>query len=270
MAAKVDLYNNAYAKTGHEVYRQIRTETYGHDLGQTSWVSAEESALIPELLKLASGAAVLEIGSGSGLYAIELARRVGCSVTGLDLNEHGIVTANQLSASAGMEMLVRFQQCDVSKPLSFAEETFDAAFANDVLCHVAERASVLKELFRVLRPGARLLFSDALVIGGMISNTEIATRSSIGPYFFSPPGKNERLLESAGFEMLSVTDTSEQAAALARRWRDAREGHREELIPLEGAERFGGLQQFLACVQALTSERRLLRYVYLAEKTRPG
>ena len=39
MAAKVDLYDNAYAHYDAEVYRQIRVETYGEDLGQTSWVN---------------------------------------------------------------------------------------------------------------------------------------------------------------------------------------------------------------------------------------
>jgi len=73
-------------------------------------------------------------------------------------------------------------------------------------------------------------------------------------------------LTLAGFTVLSVSDTSEQAAAIAERWRDARERRREELIALEALERYEGLQRFLACVHALTSERRLLRYVYLAEK----
>ena len=47
MPAKVDLYNNAYGNYNAEVYRQISVETYGEDLGQTSWVTAEESAEIP-------------------------------------------------------------------------------------------------------------------------------------------------------------------------------------------------------------------------------
>src|SRR5207253_7813940 len=45
----------------------------------------------------------------------------------------------------------------------------------------------------------RMLFTDALVVTGILSNGEIATRSSIGPYFFLPAGENERLIETAGF-----------------------------------------------------------------------
>jgi hypothetical protein len=113
-----------------------------------------------------------------------------------------------------------------------------------------------------------MLFSDALVIGGMISQEEIAARSSIGYYVFSPPGENERLIESAGFGLLRVLDTTENAARIAERWHQARENSKTELIALEGDGNFEGLQRFLSCVHSLTRERRLLRSLYLMAK--PG
>lgn len=268
MPDHVDLYDSAYAGLEHELYRQIRTETYGQDLGQTSWVTTDESESIRRLLNLTRGSNVLEVGCGSGFYALHLARRVGCRIIGLDINPHGIATATQLAATAGLESLARFQECDASQPLPFPDEHFTAAFGNDALCHIPQRGRLLEELFRVLRPGTQLLFSDALIIGGMISHLELATRSSIGPYFFSPPGENERLLASAGFNLVSTADTSGEAAIIADRWRAARERRREELIPLEGSDRYEGLQRFLACVHTLTSERRLLRHLYVAQK--PG
>ncbi len=266
MPSQVDLYNNAYAKLEDDLYRIIRIDTYGQDLGQTSWVNSDESDLIPVLLKLNSDSSVLDVGCGSGLYAIYLAKRLGCQITGLDINPHAIANATHLVAASALDRVARFEQCDVSKPLSFADASFNAAFANDALCHIPERLSVLKELLRILCPGARLLFSDALIIGGVISHIELVTRSSIGPYFFSPPGENERLLAAAGFTVLSVSDTSEQAAVIAKLWHEARERRHEQLTALEGPDRYEGLQRFLACVHELTSERRLLRHVYLAEK----
>ena len=99
---------------------------------------------------------------------------------------------------------------------------FDAVFSNDVLCHIPGRESLLREIFRVIKSGGRMLFSDALIIGGLISEQEIATRSSIGHYIFSPPGENERLIEQAGFLLIRLTDTTENAATIAER-RAARE-----------------------------------------------
>ena len=269
MPPKVDLYDNAYATLENDLYRIIRVETYGQDFGQTSWVTNAESDLIPELLNLDRASHVLDIGCGSGLYTLHIAKSVGCRLTGLDVNPHAIAGAKQIAASASLNDLLRFEQCDASRPLPFAPGTFDAAFANDALCHIPGRPGLLIDLIRVLRPGARLLFSDALLIGGVISHVELATRSSIGPYFFSPPGENERLLVAAGFKLLSSADTSDQAAAIAGRWRDARERRREQLITLEGKDRYEGLQRFLVCVHQLTSERRLLRHVYLAQKPGP-
>jgi hypothetical protein len=99
-----------------------------------------------------------------------------------------------------------------------------------------------------------------------VSHEEIATRSSIGKYLFSPPGENERLLKQAGFSILEARDTTANAAKIAQRWRDAREKRRPALVTAEGTQNFEGIQRFLACVHLLTRERRLLRMVYLAEK----
>jgi SAM-dependent methyltransferase len=210
---------------------------------------------------------VLEIGCGSGVYALHIAKTIGCRITGLDINTLGIHNANQLAMHRGLRTQAQFEVCDVSKPLPFADETFDAIFSNDVLCHIPGRPALLTEMYRVLKPGGkRMLFSDALIIGGIVSQDEIATRSSIGYYLFSPPGENERLILQAGFTDLKVADTTGQAAAIAGRWHQARQKYSDKLLALEGEQKYGGLQRFLSCVQTLTQERRLLRLLYHARK----
>ena len=86
MSAGVDLYNSAYANYGSDIYRQVRMETYGEDFGQTSWVATEESMEIPQLLDLKPISSALEVGCGSGAYALYLAETVGCSLVSLDVN----------------------------------------------------------------------------------------------------------------------------------------------------------------------------------------
>jgi hypothetical protein len=110
------------------------------------------------------------------------------------------------------------------------------------------------------------LFSDALIIGGLVSDEEIATRSSIGSYVFAPPGVNERLLEAAGFCVVSVRDTSAAAADIAKRRHAARDRRKTELIAAEGQANFEGQQRFLEGVHRLSSEKRLLRCLYMARK----
>jgi SAM-dependent methyltransferase len=133
------------------------------------------------------------------------------------------------------------------------------------MCHILSRLNVLRERRRLLRPGGRVLFTDAMIISGMVSHDELAIRSSIGFYLFVPPGKNERLIGEAGFRLLQAKDTTDAAAAVAGR-RTAREQHRVDLLAREGDATFAGLQRFLGCVERLLSERRLSRFAYLAEK----
>ncbi|HUN64433.1 MAG TPA: methyltransferase domain-containing protein [Candidatus Sulfotelmatobacter sp.] len=266
MPETVDLYDNAYAHYGDEIYRQIRVETYGEDLGQTGWATTQESQEIPRALQLDANSHALEIGCGSGRYALQVAATTGCRIVGLDVNAPGIANASQLAASLQLSQRAQFRIADASQALPFADGEFDAAFSNDVLCHIPDREALLGELFRVLKPGARFLFSDALVIGGMVTHQELATRSSIGYYVFSPPGENERLLEQAGFRNAVTKDTSEVAGQIAKRWHDARGKRAEALRAIEGPANFEGLQKFLSTVNELTSEKRLLRLLYVAQK----
>jgi ubiquinone/menaquinone biosynthesis C-methylase UbiE len=267
MTGTVDLYDNAYAHYEMDAYREVRVETYGEDLGQTGWTTTKESNEIPRSLGITPTAKVLEIGCGSGRYALEVAATTGCRILGLDANEPGIQNANRLASIQNLSARARFEVADCSKPLALHPDSFDGVFSNDVLCHIPDRPAILAELFRVLKPGARLLFSDALVIGGTISHQELAARSAVGYYLFSPPGENERLLKQAGFRVLTVEDTTNNASEISKRWSEARQKRREALLTIEGEKNFGGLQQFLSNVYALTSERRLLRFLYIAERT---
>ena len=121
----------------------------------------------------------------------------------------------------------------------------------------------------MLRPGGRVLFTDPIVVTGQLSNEEMRVRSSIGFFLFTPPGHNERLLEQAGFTVRKVRDVTDAVASVSRRWHDARANRRERLTAVEGNEGFDGLQRFLAAVHVLSSERRLSRQMYLADKRGP-
>jgi SAM-dependent methyltransferase len=209
---------------------------------------------------------VLEVGSGSGGPAVYLAVARGCRVTGVDINEHGVRNSERLAAAHGVADRVQFHAVDASRPLPFAAATFDVVVSNDAMCHIANRLAVLEDWHRVLRPGGRMLFTDAMIVTGLVSQEELATRSSIGWYLFVPPGENERLIARAGFTLLASEDVTAAAETVAQRWHAARDSHRDELVEREGEANFAGLQRFLACVHRLSAERRLSRYCYLAEK----
>ena len=262
----VNLYDNVYADFAGDAEHAVRQETYGEDLGQSSWLTAREWLEFADQLGITSGTDVLEVGSGSGGPAVYLAAKRECRITGVDVNEHGVRNAAALAVAHGLTERAQFKAVDASKPLPFSNESFDVVLSNDAMCHIANRAAVLRDWYRVLRPGGRVLFTDAMVLTGVVSHEEIATRSSIGFYLFVPPGVNEAMLREAGFVIRGVQDVTANAAEVASRWQDARARHRDPLVAREGEANFEGLQRFLRCVHVLSVERRLSRYAYLAEK----
>lgn len=266
MDAPVDLYNTSYEQFSADVHQAVRAATYGEDLGQSSWMTADELRHFIELLRLDASSSVLEIGSGSGGPAVFLAETVGCRVFGFDVNEFGVNTANSLARARKLDQRVRFEVADASQPLPFELNTFDAVLSNDAMCHISGRLDVLREWHRVLKPGGRMLFTDALVLSGLVSHEEIARRSAIGLYFYVPPGANEQLIAAAGFDLIRCDDLTASAAVISLRWHAARADHRDELIRIEGEHNFAGLQAFLWCVHTLASEGRLSRHMYLARK----
>ena len=266
MSGPVDLYG-IYRDFADPVNAEIRGETFGADIGQNSWTTVEEYARVMPWLEVASGGRVLEVASGSGGPAIHLARLLDCQVTGIDRDAGGVATATQMASRCGESHRVRFEVADAEARLPFGANAFDGLVCIDALNHLRDRRGVLKEWWRVLRPGRRALFTDPVVVTGPVTGEELSTRSSIGPFLFLPPGVNERLIDEAGFGLVRQEDVSEAAATIAGRWHDARQRRRDALIVREGESRYAGLQRFFAMVRDLARERRLSRWLYLVEKT---
>lgn len=267
MTSQVDLYDSHYGRLGTDAQSEVRRETYGEDLGQASWITAEEAREWFDRLALGPGGRALEVACGSGGVTCAMARHTGAAAIGIDINEHAIAAALQRAERAGLSGLVTFRTADASAPLPFPAASIDAVFCNDSINHLPDRAAVLAGWHRLLRPGGRLLYTDPIVVTGQLSNEEIRARSSIGFFLFTPVGENERLLGRAGFRVLEVSDRTAAVAGVAERWRNARAARRAPLIAQEGEEAFEGLQAFLAMVHTLASERRLSRFAYLAERT---
>jgi SAM-dependent methyltransferase len=265
MQHEVDFYRN-YSDFNESVSKAIRAEAFGEDIGQNSWITADEYLRFAGWLGLFPDSRVLEVASGSGGPSLWLARRAGCRLTGVDSNESGIETASRAAAEGGLADRVDFHREDANTRLPFDDETFDGILCMDAMNHLPDRASILRDWRRLLRPRRRAVFTDPVVITGPVTAEELAQRSSIGVFVFTPPGVNERLIDEAGLRLVEREDVTENAAVLSGRWRAARERHRDDLVRMEGEERFTGLQTFFAVVHRLTSERRLSRIVYAAER----
>lgn len=265
MPERVDLYST-YRHFTDQVLGVIRKETFGTDIGQNSWMTVDEYERLLPSLNLAADDHVLEVASGSGGPALYLARTTGCRVTGIDANESGVATASQMAAKSGEAQRARFSVANANTDLPFDDDSFDALLCIDSMNHFPNRLAVFREWHRVLRTGRRALFTDPVVITGPVTNDELALRSSIGLFLFVPPGINERLMEQAGFRLIRQEDVTDNAALVSGRWHRARQAHKDDLLRIEGEERFEALQRFFEAVHSLTSQKRLSRIAYVAEK----
>ncbi|HEY7357123.1 MAG TPA: class I SAM-dependent methyltransferase, partial [Ktedonobacterales bacterium] len=266
MDPAVDLYGAAYSEFLAGAYEQARGEAYGEDIGQHSWLLADAYRRYLGWLALEPASWALDVACGAGGPALFLGRACGCQVQGMDIQEAAIAAANQMARAAGLDDRARFRQGDASHPLPFDAERFDALLCIDAINHLPNRSRVLAEWWRVLKPGGCLLFTDPAVVTGLVSNGELATRSSNGYFLFTPPGEDERLLDAAGFALLRRENSTADVSLLAQRRFDARAAHREALLALEGQDAYEGMQRFLTVAALLAGEGRLSRMVFLARK----
>jgi SAM-dependent methyltransferase len=261
-------YDTAYGRLADELYASIRREGFGEDIGQNSWLTADEQRTFCAWLGLDSSTELLEVGSGSGGPALFTAAVSGCRVTGVDLHEAGVAAANDAARERGLAERARFVCADAGGRLPFDDGSFDAVMCVDTIDHIYERACVLREWHRLLRASGRILFTNPVTVTGLLRREEMILRSGgMGAFVFTPPGLDERLIHAAGFADIRVKDVSENPARVAWAWHAARERRTTELDGVEGSEQNASTQRFLATVATLARERRLSRYAYIARRS---
>lgn len=261
----VRLFDSSYGNFATAVQAAVRGTTFGEDIGQTSWLLADEWRGYLDRLGLASGSTLLDVACGTGGPAVLAAHETGCAVVGLDVHDQGIDTANHLAAERGVADRARFVVADATGRLPFDDATFDAVTCIDAVNHIPDRPAMLREWHRVLRPGGRILYTDPIVVTGTLTTEEIRVRSSLGLFCFTPLGGNEQALELAGFELVDRIDVTANMHLVADRWGRARADHRDELVRLEGRPTYDGQQRFFGMTAALAGERRLSRHAFHAE-----
>jgi SAM-dependent methyltransferase len=170
------------------------------------------------LAELRPGEVVLDLGSGGGIDVLLSAKRVGPTgkVYGLDMTDEMLALANENKRRAGAEN-VEFLKGDIEQ-IPLPDESVDVIISNCVINLSADKRNVLREAFRVLKPGGRFAVSDVVVRGYVPE----AVRTSMELWIGCVAGALEeqefiRLLREAGFAKPSIEPTriykAEDAAA---------------------------------------------------------
>ena len=256
-------YDRNFARSADELNAAIRAAAFGEDIGQFSWTTADEHRRFQAELGLGPDSRVLEVASGSGGPALFLVRSTGCRVTGIDIHEGGIETANSTACESGLEERASFVFHDAQEPLPFADASFDAVVCIDSMNHLFDRGAVFREWSRVLNDDGTFLFTDAVIVCAPLRREEMVRRSpAMGEFLFTPFGWYERALAEAGFTDVRVEDVTANIVGVAERWHAARMEAENELRELEGTAKFEEFQQFLTTTAVVAREGRLGRYAY--------
>jgi SAM-dependent methyltransferase len=200
-------------------------EAASEDFG-TSLYTLEQRGELPDAAALASlgcgnptaiaelkeGETVLDLGSGGGIDVILSAKRVGPNglAYGLDMTDEMLALARRNAAEAGITNAIFLKGLIEQIPLP--ADSVDVVISNCVINLSTEKADVLLEISRVLKPGGRLGISD-VVAEDRLTEAEQAERGSYVGCIAGALSKSEYEvgLEAVGFGNISVEFTHEVA-----------------------------------------------------------
>ena len=160
------------------------------------------------LAKLSAGETVLDLGSGGGIDVLLSAKRVGPTgkAYGLDMTDEMLALANENKKKAGVEN-VEFLKGEIEK-IPLPDNSVDVVISNCVINLSSDKGAVLREAFRVLKPGGRFAVSDVVTRGEMLPEIRKSVLLWVG-CIAGALEENDYLgkLAGAGFEQVEIEPT---------------------------------------------------------------
>ena len=160
------------------------------------------------LAELKSGETVLDLGSGGGIDVLLSAKRVGPTgkAYGLDMTDEMLALANENKLKAGVEN-VEFLKGEIEN-IPLPDNTVDVIISNCVINLSANKDKVLREAFRVLKPGGRFAVSDVVTRGEMLPEIRQSVLLWVGCVAGALEENDYKAkLEKAGFQHIGIEPT---------------------------------------------------------------
>jgi SAM-dependent methyltransferase len=202
----------------------VTSNLYGEDeigeVPQAAYAASLGCGNPTALATLAPGETVLDLGSGGGIDVLLSARRVGPEgfAYGLDMTDEMLALAEKNRAEAGVDNVAFLKGHIEDIPLD--EGAVDVIISNCVINLSSDKGQVLREAFRVLKPGGRLAVSDVVTRGELPADLKADMEAWVGCVAGALDEREYRaLLADAGFEdveiqVTRVYDPRELAASL--------------------------------------------------------
>ena len=174
-----------------------------------------------ELIKLSGftpNMHILDVGCGIGGSTRRLSVETGCRVTGIDLSDAYIDTAQRLTQLLDMQDRVAFQAASALE-LPYDDNSFDGVWSLQMNMNVEDKLSWLTETCRVLKPGGRLVLYEVCAHKNSPLYFPVPWAQDSSMSFLVPPESFRDVITSAGFDITvwnDKTDLAQQAFAKAK------------------------------------------------------
>jgi cyclopropane fatty-acyl-phospholipid synthase-like methyltransferase len=174
--------------------------------------------VMAELAGITASDKVLDAGCGVGGSSIYLALAKGCSVTGITLSERQVQQATVNAKQKATDSLVEFQVMNYSNT-SFPDASFDVVWGCESICYADSKEQFIREAYRLLKPGGRLIVADGFVTRFENNDNPIIRQWLDGwqVNYLESPDRFNHFMQETGFTGVHYRDISKEAAHSSRR-----------------------------------------------------
>ncbi len=182
-----------------------------------------ENRVLADMIAIKPGDRVLDAGCGIGGSGIWLAKNRGAKVVGLNIVQKQIEEGRKIARKKGLSDLVTFEEGDYQQ-MPFPDQSFDVVWSLESLEHASDPDEFIKEAFRMLKPGGRLIIV-ATFLGRTDLTPQEISQMKVGQEVsgcfndFRTAANIAKVMQQAGFTAVANSDLTNEVMPSAARMR---------------------------------------------------